>query len=121
MRHIDNMAKVMLATGLMVGYGYAMELFFAWYSASPHERFMMWNRMFGPYGWLLDAHLDNVVMVQLLWFKRVRQNIGLLFVHVDLREHRHVARALRHHRDLAQPRLRAIVLGHVLPDACGTS
>ena len=51
MRHIDNMAKVMLATGLMVGYGYTMEAFFAWYSASPHERFMMWNRMFGPYGW----------------------------------------------------------------------
>ena len=38
MQHIDNMAKVMLATGLMVGYGYAMEAFFAWYSASFYER-----------------------------------------------------------------------------------
>ena len=51
MRHIDNMAKVMLATGLIVGYGYAMEAFFAWYSANPYERFMMWNRMTGPYAW----------------------------------------------------------------------
>ena len=81
MRHIDNMAKVMLATGLIVGYGYAMEAFFAWYSASPHERFMMWNRMFGPYGWSYWTLISiNVVMVQALWFKSVRTNTVLLFV-----------------------------------------
>ena len=81
MRHIDNMAKVMLATGLIVGYGYAMEAFFAWYSASPHEKFMMWNRMFGPYAWSYWTLISiNVVMVQFLWLKRVRHNIGLLFV-----------------------------------------
>ena len=51
MRHIDNMAKVMLATGLMVAYGYAMEAFFGWYSANQYERFMIWNRMTGPYAW----------------------------------------------------------------------
>ncbi len=80
-RHINNMAKVMLATGLMVGYGYVMEAFFAWYSASPHERFMMWNRMFGPYGWSYWTLISiNVVMIQALWFKRVRTNVGLLFV-----------------------------------------
>src|SRR5690606_6792292 len=44
-RHLDNMAKVMLATGLVVFYGYMCELFFAWYSGSDYERFMMMNRM----------------------------------------------------------------------------
>ena len=80
MRHIDNMAKVMLATGLIVGYGYTMEAFFAWYSASPHEQFMMWNRMTGQYAvayWMLIS--INVVMVQFLWLKKVRQNTVLLF------------------------------------------
>ena len=81
MRHIDNMAKVMLATGLMVGYGYVMEAFFAWYSASFYERAMMWNRMTGPYAffyWLLI--FVNIGLVQLLWFKSVRLNTKLLFV-----------------------------------------
>ena len=81
MRHIDNMAKIMLATGLIVGYGYAMELFFAWYSANPHEKFMMWNRMFGPYGWSYWTLISiNVVMVQFLWLKGVRNNTTLLFI-----------------------------------------
>jgi molybdopterin-containing oxidoreductase family membrane subunit len=81
MRHIDNMAKVMLATGLIVGYGYTMEAFFAWYSASPFERFMMWNRMFGPYGWSYWVLVFiNLGLIQLLWFKRVRTNTKLLFV-----------------------------------------
>ncbi len=80
MRHIDNCAKVMLATGLIVGYGYTMEAFFAWYSASPHERFMMWNRMTGQYAWSYWMLISiNVVMVQFLWLKSVRQNTKLLF------------------------------------------
>ena len=45
------MGKVMLATGLIVAYGYGMEVFMSWYSASHWEFFMMWNRMFGPMGW----------------------------------------------------------------------
>ena len=49
MRHMHNMAKVMLATGLIVGYGYIMEAFFGWYSGNKYERFMIWNRMHGPY------------------------------------------------------------------------
>ncbi|HYB96691.1 MAG TPA: NrfD/PsrC family molybdoenzyme membrane anchor subunit [Vicinamibacterales bacterium] len=81
MRHIDNMAKVMLTTGLIVAYGYAMEAFFAWYSASPHERFMMYNRMFGPYGWSYWMLISiNAVMIQLLWLKSVRNNTVILFV-----------------------------------------
>jgi molybdopterin-containing oxidoreductase family membrane subunit len=81
MRHIDNMAKVMLATGLMVAYGYAMEAFFAWYSASFYERQMMWQRMFGPYAWSYWTLISlNVVMIQCLWFRAVRHNLKLLFV-----------------------------------------
>jgi Ni/Fe-hydrogenase subunit HybB-like protein len=81
MRHIDNMAKVMLATGLMVAYGYAMEAFFGWYSANQYERFMIWNRMTGPYAWSYWMLIGiNAVMIQVLWFQSVRQNTKLLFV-----------------------------------------
>jgi Ni/Fe-hydrogenase subunit HybB-like protein len=81
MRHIDNMAKIMLATGLIVGYGYTMEAFFSWYSANLFERSMMYQRMFGPYGpfyWTLIT--INIGLVQLLWLKSVRHNTKLLFV-----------------------------------------
>ncbi|MFZ4793663.1 MAG: NrfD/PsrC family molybdoenzyme membrane anchor subunit, partial [Blastocatellia bacterium] len=80
-RHIRNMCKVMLATGLIVGYGYLMELFFAWYSGNTYEQFMMKNRMFGPYGymyWLLI--LCNVLVPQLLWIKKFRDNLMVVFL-----------------------------------------
>jgi Ni/Fe-hydrogenase subunit HybB-like protein len=80
MRHINAMAKVMLATGLIVFYGYMMEAFFGYYSANTYERFMIKNRMFGSYWyiyWLLI--LCNGVVPQLLWFKRVRENLWLLW------------------------------------------
>jgi molybdopterin-containing oxidoreductase family membrane subunit len=80
-RHLDNAAKVMLATGLIVAYGYSMEAFFAFYSGSPYEKFMFLNRAFGPYGWsywLLIA--TNIVLPQLLWIRRVRLNTVLLFL-----------------------------------------
>jgi Ni/Fe-hydrogenase subunit HybB-like protein len=79
-RHIQNMAKVMLATGLIVFYGYAVEAFMAWYSASSWEGFMIANRMFGNYWYMYWALiLCNGVIPQLLWFKKVRMNIPLLF------------------------------------------
>ena len=53
MRHMHNMAKIMLATGLIVFYGYLMEAFFGWYSGNQYEQFMIWNRMHGPYAVLL--------------------------------------------------------------------
>jgi molybdopterin-containing oxidoreductase family membrane subunit len=81
MRHIDLMAKVMLATGLMVSYGYAMEAFFGWYSANQYERFMIWNRMTGPYAWSYWMLIAiNAGMIQLLWFQSVRANTTLLWV-----------------------------------------
>ncbi len=81
-KHMDNMAKVMLVTGLMVFYGYGCEAFFAFYSANTYEHgLFMLNRAFGPYGifyWLLI--LCNGIIPQLLWLRAVRLNIGLLFV-----------------------------------------
>lgn len=80
-RHMDYMAKVMLATGLIVAYGYAMEAFFSWYSGNEFESFMMQNRMFGPYGpayWALI--MTNILIPQLLWVKKARQNMVVLFL-----------------------------------------
>jgi Ni/Fe-hydrogenase subunit HybB-like protein len=81
MRHIENMAKVMLATSLIVAYGYLMEAFMAWYSGSTYERFMIWNRMTGPYGWSYWALIFcNVIAINTLWIKRLRTNTVYLFV-----------------------------------------
>src|ERR687895_1009338 len=81
MRHIHNMTKVMLVTGMIVAYGYANEAFFAWFSANPYEQYMMSNRMTGPYAvfyWSLIA--INAAMIQLFWLRKVRDNVALLFV-----------------------------------------
>ena len=80
-RHIDNMGKVMLATGFIVAYGYGMEAFMAWYSAS-HEAFMFWNRLHGPYAPLYWALLAcNIFIPQVLWIRKLRTNpIALFFI-----------------------------------------
>ena len=81
MRHMHNMAKVMLATGLIVFYGYIVEAFFGWYSGNQYERYMIWNRMTGPYAfyyWLLI--LCNGLVPQLLWMKRIRSNLLVLWL-----------------------------------------
>lgn len=81
MHHIDNMAKVMLATGLIVVYGYAMEVFSTWYSAVEFERFMISNRMFGPYGWSFWALIFcNGLVPQLMWFRSMRRNTVVVFI-----------------------------------------
>jgi molybdopterin-containing oxidoreductase family membrane subunit len=81
MRHLENMAKVMLATGLMVDYGYIMENFFAWYSGNPYEAFAFWNRAHGPYAWAFFTQMTcNVLVPQLLWVKRLRTSIPVLWV-----------------------------------------
>jgi molybdopterin-containing oxidoreductase family membrane subunit len=79
--HLDNMAKIMLVTGLLVAYGYGIEAFMAWYSNNPFERAVMVNRIGGPFAvqyWALLA--CNVLAPQALWFKRVRYNPAILFV-----------------------------------------
>jgi len=80
MRHLNNMAKVTLATGLIVGYGYIMEAFFGYFRADVYEKFMIWNRMTGPYAmfyWTLI--LCNVITPQFFWFKRIRTNVFVLW------------------------------------------
>jgi Ni/Fe-hydrogenase subunit HybB-like protein len=81
MRHLQTMAKVMLGVGLIVGYGYLMEIFIAWYSADSPERFMVVNRMTGPYAPLYWALiLCNILAPQVLWSRRVRSNPVSLFI-----------------------------------------
>jgi molybdopterin-containing oxidoreductase family membrane subunit len=80
MRHIDNCAKLLLAAGHIVAYGYVLELFFAWYSGDEFHRHMMLNRMFGAYAWTFWAMLAlNVGLLQLLWLRRVRTSLPVLF------------------------------------------
>jgi molybdopterin-containing oxidoreductase family membrane subunit len=80
-RHLDNAAKVMLGTGLIVAYGYIMEAFFAFYSGSAWEKFMMMNRAFGPYAWAYWCLIAfNIVIPQVLWFRKVRFSPVLLFM-----------------------------------------
>ena len=105
MRHLQNMAKVMLLTGLIVAYGYGVEAFMAWYGGNQYEGFMMLNRINGPY-WVQYWALIfcNVIFPQLLWFKSVRMNIPMLFimsivVNVGMWLERFVIIVLSLHRD----------------------
>jgi molybdopterin-containing oxidoreductase family membrane subunit len=79
-RHLDNMAKVMLASGLIVAYGYLTETFTAWYSGHDVEKYLIENRAFGPYGFLFWMLLAcNIVIPQALWLSGVRRNALWLF------------------------------------------
>jgi molybdopterin-containing oxidoreductase family membrane subunit len=78
-RHLRNMANVMLATGLMVAYGYLMEIFFAWYSGNPLEMFTFLNRALGPYAWAYWIMITcNVLVPQIFWSKKARTNLWIL-------------------------------------------
>jgi molybdopterin-containing oxidoreductase family membrane subunit len=80
MRHIQNMAKLMLATGLIVAYSYVIEAFISWYSANQFERYVALNRAIGPYAWLYWLLIaTNLVIPQALWSARVRQSIPAIF------------------------------------------
>jgi molybdopterin-containing oxidoreductase family membrane subunit len=80
-QHLDKMSKVLLATSLMVGYAYGIELFTAWYSVNFYERFAFHNRLFGPLAWGYAIMVFcNVAVPQLLWVRRVRGSVWALFV-----------------------------------------
>jgi Ni/Fe-hydrogenase subunit HybB-like protein len=104
-RHLNNMAKVTLVTGLIVFYGYMMEQFFGWYSANTYEHFMIQNRMFGPYApiyWFLI--FCNGVVPQLLWIKKIRITpiplfMVCMFVNVGMWLERFVIVVTSLHRD----------------------
>jgi Ni/Fe-hydrogenase subunit HybB-like protein len=81
LKHLENMNKVMLATGTIVGYAYATEFFTAWYSGNPYEMFTFRNRAFGPYAWAYWIMIScNVLSPQLFWFKKLRNSIPVMFV-----------------------------------------
>jgi hypothetical protein len=81
MRHIENMAKITLATGLIVFYGYLVELFFGWYSGNEYEQYMVANRMGGPYAFMYWTLIFcNGFTPQLLWFRSIRRNLIFLWV-----------------------------------------
>ncbi len=80
MRHLENMAKIMLATGLIVAYSYATEFWTAWYSQHHYEQALFLFRPFGPYAWTFWTMIFcNVVAPQFLWSKRIRTNIWALW------------------------------------------
>ena len=80
MRHLQNSAKVMLATGLIVAYGYFFETFIGLYSGSTYERFMLHNRWFGPYAVLYwSLILFNILIPQVLWWPKIRSSTSWLF------------------------------------------
>jgi Ni/Fe-hydrogenase subunit HybB-like protein len=80
-KHIENMNKIILVTGSMVGYAYAMEFFVAWYSGNEYESFAFINRAFGPYAWAYwTMVICNVVTPQLFWFKKLRTSITVSFI-----------------------------------------
>ena len=79
--HMENMNKIILATGMLVGYAYASEFFIAWYSGSPYEGYAFLNRAFGPYWWSYWIMVScNVLIPQILWFKKMRRNIVVMFI-----------------------------------------
>jgi molybdopterin-containing oxidoreductase family membrane subunit len=80
-RHLENMAKVMLATGMMVAYGYVMENFIAWYSGNQFEAFAFLNRWNGHYKYIWFVQIFcNVLVPQIFWFKWARRSEVALFV-----------------------------------------
>lgn len=79
--HMESMNKIIMATGLMVGYAYGMEFFIAWYGGSPYEGFVFLNRAFGPYGWAYWIMVScNVIIPQIFWWKKARRSIPIMFV-----------------------------------------
>ncbi len=104
-QHLENMGKIILATGMIVVYGYFMEAFMAWYSGSTYEGYMILNRMTGPYApqyWLLI--FCNAVLPQLLWSSKIRRNTMALFlislvVNVGMWLERYVIVVTSLHRD----------------------
>ena len=80
-RHLENMCKVIIVTGGIVGVAYATEMFTAWYGGNPYERYIFMNRALGPYAWAYWTMVScNVLTPQLLWFKKIRTNPWIIFV-----------------------------------------
>lgn len=105
LRHLENMNKIILVTGTMVGYAYAMEFFTAWYSGNRYEQFTFINRAFGPFWWAYWTMVScNVISPQLFWFKKIRTTpwmmvIVCFFVNIGMWFERFVITVTSLHRD----------------------
>jgi Ni/Fe-hydrogenase subunit HybB-like protein len=105
MRHIENMNKVILVTGMMVSYGYLCEHFIAWYSGNPYEGFAFLNRQIGPYApiyWLML--FCNILVPQLFWFPSMRRSlvvtwIASIFINIGMWTERFIIVVTSLHRD----------------------
>lgn len=79
--HMESMNKIIMATGLMVGYAYGSEFFIAWYSGVEYEQFTFVNRAFGPYWWSYWIMVTcNVFIPQVFWFRFARRSIPTMFI-----------------------------------------
>ena len=105
LHHLENMNKIILATGSMVGFAYATEYFVAWYGGNPNESFAFVNRAFGPYAWAYWTMVTcNVVTPQLFWSKRIRTSVPVMwilyiFVNIGMWFERFVITVTSLHRD----------------------
>lgn len=80
-RHVSAMCNIIILTGSLVGLAYLTEFFIAAYSGNPYEQFVFFNRAFGPYAWAYWIMVScNVISPQLLWFKRIRSNLMIVFL-----------------------------------------
>jgi Ni/Fe-hydrogenase subunit HybB-like protein len=80
-RHLENSAKVMLATGLVVAYGYGVEAFMGWYGGNRYDSYLLWNRLRGPYHlWYWSLLACNIFIPQLLWIRKARTKPLYLFL-----------------------------------------
>jgi molybdopterin-containing oxidoreductase family membrane subunit len=81
LHHLENMNKIILVTGTMVGYAYGMEFFMAWYSGYEYEAFAFINRATGPYAWAYWIMVTcNVISPQLFWFEKIRRSLPIMFI-----------------------------------------
>ena len=81
MRHLENSGMIMLATGMIVAYGYIMEPFMAWFGGNKYDMYQFWDRAHGPYWWVFLALISmNVVIPQVLWIGKLRRSPFWLFV-----------------------------------------
>ncbi|MCB0281903.1 MAG: polysulfide reductase NrfD [Calditrichae bacterium] len=81
MTHLENMNKIIMVTGMMVGYSYSMEFFIAWYSGNPYEAYAFINRAFGEYAWAYWIMIScNVIIPQIFWSRRLRRSIPVMFI-----------------------------------------
>lgn len=103
MDHLEKMNKIILATGMLVGYAYACEFFIAWYSGSSFEQYAFINRAFGPYWWAYwTMAVCNVVIPQIFLIK-IQKKHPCDVCDFIIREYRDVVRAFCDHCDFVAP------------------